>query len=85
MSNTEPPLVGIVLAVCVYMAILAAHKAVETLKSQRVAMIQRLPSRLRIDLISMRSREQWWGDLPTHVIPPALFLVWGAALAVLLV
>jgi len=78
------PLVGMLLAVCVYVAILAAHRAVDTLKGQRDRMIECLPTRLRIDLISKRSREQRWGNLPTHVIPPVLFLVWAGALASML-
>jgi hypothetical protein len=71
--------VGMFLAVCVYVAILAALSAVDTLKNQRDRMMAGLPSQLRIDLISVRSRKQWWGNLPAHVIPPVLFLVWAAA------
>jgi hypothetical protein len=79
------PLVGMFLAACVYVAILAAHSAVASLKGQREQMIGRLPSQLRIDLISTGSREQRWGNLPTHAIPPLLFLIWAGAFARLLV
>jgi hypothetical protein len=74
------PLVGMVLAVCVYVSILAAHSALASLKNQREHMVGRLPRGLRIDLISAHSRVQWWGNLPTHVIPPVLFLIWAGAL-----
>jgi hypothetical protein len=40
-------------------------------------MIAGLPAQLRIDLISAQSRQQWWGNLPAHVLPPTLFLVWA--------
>ena len=73
------PFVGMLLAVCVYVAILAALSAIDTLKDQRDRMIAGLPSHLRIDLISARSRKEWWGNLPAYVIPPVLFLVWIAA------
>ena len=79
------PLVGMFLAACVYVAILAAHYAVGSLKSQRDRMIQGLPSQLWIDLITTRSRIQRWGNLPTHVIPPALFLIWAGAFVCLLI
>jgi hypothetical protein len=74
------PLVGMLLVVCVYVALLAAHSVVGTLKSQRDRLIATLPARLRIDLISGHSRVQWWGNVPTHVIPPVLFVVWLGAI-----
>src|SRR3974377_594992 len=73
------PCVGMILAACVYGAILAALSAVDTLKNQRDRMMAGLPGQLRIDLISARSRMEWWGNLPAHVIPPVLFLVWAVA------
>lgn len=73
------PLMGMSLAVCVQIALQAAHRAILLLKDQRDHMISCLPSRLQIDLISARSREQWMGNLPTHVIPPLLFLIWAVA------
>jgi hypothetical protein len=42
------------------------------------------PPQLRIDLISVRSRKQWWGNLPAHAIPPVLLLVWVVALVIAL-
>jgi hypothetical protein len=77
------PVVGMFLAAFVYMAILAAHRAIGTLKTQREAMIDRLPAPLRIDLIATGSRVQMWGNLPTHIIPPLLFAVWAGGLAML--
>jgi hypothetical protein len=74
------PIVGMFLAVAVYLAILAALSAIDTLKRQRDRMMAGLPPHLRIDLISARSRQQWWGNLSAHAIPPVLFLVWVAAL-----
>jgi len=79
------PFVGMFLAVCVYIGILAAHSAVDVLKDQRDQMMARLPSQLRIDLISAQSRRQWWGNLPTHAIPVVLFLVWALACALELI
>jgi hypothetical protein len=73
------PLVGMLLAASVFVAILAALRAVDTLKGQRDRMMAGLPSQLRIDLISARSRIQWWGNLPAYLLPPALFLIWAAA------
>jgi hypothetical protein len=79
------PFVGMFMAACVYVAILAALSAVHTLKNQRDRMMAGLPSRLRIDLISAHSREQRWGNLPTHIIPPILFLVWAVAYVLVLI
>ena len=73
------PIIGMVLAACVYVAILAALSAVDSLKIQRDRMMAGLPGQLRIDLISAHSRKEWWGNLPAHVIPPVLFLVWAVA------
>jgi hypothetical protein len=75
------PFVGMLLAVCVYVSILAAHRALDSLKTQRDRMLRRLPRGLWIDLISSRTPVQWWGNLPTHVLPPVLFLIWVGALA----
>lgn len=73
------PVLGMCLAVCVQVALIAAHRAIRILKNQRERMIARLPVPLHIDLISTNSREQWMGNLPTHVIPPLLFLIWAVA------
>ena len=75
------PLVGMLLAACVYVAILAAGNAVHILKRQRDRMMAGLPPQLRIDLISASSRQEWWGNLPPVVIPPVLFLIWAVAFA----
>jgi hypothetical protein len=79
------PFVGVILAVCVYVAILAAFSAIDTLKRQRDRMMAGLPAKLRIHLISARSRQHWWGNLPAHVLPPILFLVWAVAYAFILI
>ena len=73
------PFVGMFLSVCVYVAILAALSAIDTLKIQRDRMMAGLPGQLRLDLIAAQSRKEWWGNLPAYVIPPLLFLVWAAA------
>jgi hypothetical protein len=78
------PFVGMILAVCVYVAILAALSAIDTLKRQRERMMAGLPAQLRIDLISVRSQQQRWGNLPAYVLPPILFLVWAVAYAFVL-
>lgn len=79
------PVVGIVLAASVYLAVIAAMRAIDGLKNQRDRMMKRLPLELQIDLISAQSRDQWWGNLPVYVIPPVLLLVWaiGLVLAIL--
>jgi hypothetical protein len=73
------PFIGMFMAACVYVAILAAQSAVRSLKSQRDRMMAGLPGQLQIDLISAHSREQLWGDLPTYTIPPVLLVVWALA------
>ena len=60
------------------------RRAIDTLKRQRDRMMAGLPAQLRIDLISARSRQQWWGNVPAHVLPPVLFLLWAAAYAFVL-
>ena len=79
------PFVGMILAICVYVAILAAHSAIDAMKQQRDRMMGGLPTHLRIDLISMRSRQQRWGNLPAHVLPPAFLIVWAVAYAFVLI
>jgi hypothetical protein len=79
------PLTGMLLAAAVYVAILAADIALRSLKAQRDRMIEHLPRELRIDLISTQSRIQWWGNVPTHIIPPVFILIWAGALALLIV
>ena len=79
------PLLGMLLAGCVYVAILAAQSAGDRLKEQRDRLMVRLPQHLRISLISTKSREHWWGNVPPRVIPPAIFLVWLGAFVCLLV
>jgi hypothetical protein len=74
------PFIGMLMAACVYVAILAALSAVHTLKNQRNRMMAGLPSKLRIDLISAHSREQEvWGNLQTHTILPVLLFVLAVA------
>jgi hypothetical protein len=70
------PFIGMFMAACVYVAALSA---VHILKDQHDRMMAGLPSQLRIDLISAHSREQLWGNLPIHTIPPVLLLVWAVA------
>jgi hypothetical protein len=77
------PVVGMFLVAIVYVAIMAAHRAIYTLKTEREIMIGRLPLQLRIDLIATGSRVQKWGNLPTHTIPPLLFAVWAGAMVML--
>ena len=79
------PLLGMLLAGCVYVAILAAQSAGDRLKEQRDRLMERLPQHLRISLISTKSREHWWGNVPPRVIPPVIFLVWLGALVSLLI
>jgi hypothetical protein len=73
------PFIGMYMAACVYVAILAAQSAVRNLKNQRDRMMAGLPSQLQIDLISAHSREQIWGNFPTNTVPLVLLLVWALA------
>jgi hypothetical protein len=75
------PFFGMLLAVCVWVAILAALGAINTLKVQRDRMMAGLPGHLRIDLISAQSPKERWGNLPAYVIPPVLFVLWASAYA----
>ena len=76
------PFVRMSLAACVYVAIFAGLSAVRTLKHQRDRMMAELPPQLRIDLISVSSPQEWWGNVPALVIPPLLFLIWAAGFVV---
>jgi hypothetical protein len=79
------PLVGMLLAGCVYVAILAALRAGQRLIEQRDQLMERLPEHLRISLISLQSREYWWGNVPPRIIPPIIFLLWLGAFISLLI
>jgi len=79
------PLLGMLLAASVFVAILAAHSASKRLMEQRDRLMERLPEHLRISFISSKSREYWWGNVPPNVIPPAVFLVWLGAFTCLLI
>ena len=70
------PIVGMGLAVFVFVGIRAAHHATLRLKRQREVMMARVPDPLRVDLISSFSPEHWWGEVPQHAIPPIFFTVW---------
>jgi hypothetical protein len=73
------PLMGMLLAGGIYIAILAALSAGKHLIEQRDQLMERLPEHLRIGLISLQNREYWWGNVPPRVIPPLLFLLWLGA------
>jgi hypothetical protein len=73
------PLVGMLLAGGIYIAILAALSAGKHLIEQRDQLMERLPEHLRIGLISVQDREYWWGNMPPRIIPPLLFLLWLGA------
>jgi hypothetical protein len=76
------PFVGMSLAACVSVAIIAGLSAVRTLKRQRDRMMAHLPPSLQVDLISVTSPQEWWGNVPALVIPPLLFLIWAMGLVV---
>jgi hypothetical protein len=73
------PFVGMFLAACVYASILAARSAVAILKNQRDRMMGGLPPKLQIDLISVRSPQEWLGNVPSLAIPPVLSMIWAVA------
>ena len=79
------PLVGMLLAGCVYVAILAALRAGKQLIEERDQLMERLPEHLRISLISLHSQEYRWGNVPPTVIPPIIFLLWLGAFTSLLI
>ena len=79
------PLVGMLFAGSVYVALLAALRAGNQLMEQRDQLMERLPEHLRISLISSQSREYWWGNVPPRVIPPIIFLLWFGAFGCILI
>jgi hypothetical protein len=78
------PLVGSLLALLVYPALLAAHITAKRLKEERHQFELRLPDDLQVRLLAPK-REHFLGSVPAFVIPVMLFLVWSAIIVVLLV
>lgn len=74
------PLLGIVLAFTVLIAIQAAHTAAERLKEDRDKIMQQLPEGLRIVLVASRDPEHLQGNLPARILPPTIIIFWIIAL-----
>lgn len=77
------PILGMLMASLVYIAIIAAHSAIYRLKNQRDGMTERLPLHLMIRPISRGDIQHRLGNIPPWGIPPLLFLAWALALCVL--
>lgn len=69
-------LVGLLLALFVYPALLAAHISAKKLKEERHQFELRLPDDLRVKLLAPK-QAHFLGSLPAFLIPVLLFLVWG--------
>jgi hypothetical protein len=76
------PVVGSLLAILVYPALLAAHFAARRLKEERHQFEMKLPEDLRVKLLAS-PREHFLGSVPAFVIPVILVLVWGVVIGVL--
>jgi hypothetical protein len=76
------PLVGLLLALLVYPAILAAGSTASRLRAERARCELKVPEELRVQLESS-ARAHFWGSLPTHAIPVMLILVWIVVVVVL--
>ena len=77
------PVVGFLMALLVYPALLAAHSMAKRLKETRHELELLIPVKLQIDLRASR-REHFWGSVPAFVIPVMLMMVWGIILLTLI-
>lgn len=75
------PVVGLLLALLVYPALLAADNAARRLKKVRQQFEQKLPEDLQLNLLAT-DREYFWGSIPAFVIPVMLILVWALIIVV---
>jgi hypothetical protein len=76
------PLVGFLLALFVYPALLAADVTAKRLKAERHEFELKLPQDLRVKLLAPK-RARFFGSVPAFVIPGMLLLVWGAIIVTL--
>ena len=70
------PVLGMIIALLVHIAIRAAHRATDRLKRDREALMHALPPNLQISLISSRDPEHSAGNLPAKNIPMVIIVVW---------
>ncbi len=75
------PLVGFLLAILVYPALLAAHRSARRLKEERHRFESRLPEALQVMLLAPK-REHFLGSVPAFVIPVMLIVVWSTIIVV---
>jgi hypothetical protein len=76
------PLVGFLLALFVYPALLAAHLTAKRLKAERHQFELKLPEDLQVKLLAPK-REHFLGSVPAFVIPGMLLLVWSVIIVAL--
>ncbi len=69
------PVIGFLLALTVYPALLAAHWTAKEHKAERHRFEQKLPEPLRVKLHA-KPWEHFLGSIPAVVIPAMLLLVW---------
>jgi len=79
------PIVGFLLALLVYPAIIAAHSATFKLKNLRDGLDGRIPVDLKVEKISSKSGQHIIGNIPPYAIPPIFILVWLMFIVALLV
>lgn len=75
-------IVGSLLALLVYPALLAAHSTATRLKGERDRFEFRLPEALQVKLLAS-GREHFWGSVPAFTIPVMLIFAWSVILIVL--
>ncbi|MFY9825173.1 MAG: hypothetical protein WAM82_27595 [Thermoanaerobaculia bacterium] len=78
------PFLGLFLAFIVMPAIFAAHQAIQKLKNKRCSLEERLPYKLRIELVSAQDTEHSRGNIPPRWVPSFIVGVWMVLLAALI-
>jgi hypothetical protein len=76
------PLVGSLLTLLVYPALLAVHSTATRLKGERGRFEFKLPEALQVKLLASE-REHFGGSVPAFAIPVMLILAWSVILIVL--
>lgn len=77
------PIVGFLMALLVYPALLAAHTTAKWLKEERHHYELRLPEGLQVRLRTPK-RAHFLGSVPAFVIPVMLLLVWTVIMVVMI-
>jgi hypothetical protein len=76
------PIVGLLLVLLVYPALLAAHHTANGLKAERGRFEAMLPEALRLQLLATK-RDHFFGSVPTFAVPAMLIVVWMVVFVVM--